>query len=106
MGLLAGADALDAAFGCGSDTGEVVAGEVGQLAGLDVRPQQLEGVEGAWAGSRSSVSQSCSAAQARSPDSNGRTVHPIPTPPPPHPAGECLPSAGGSSPPASVRRVQ
>lgn len=43
--LLAGADSVDAAFGCVSDVGEVVAGEVGQLAGLDGRPQQFDRVE-------------------------------------------------------------
>ncbi|MFE2053926.1 hypothetical protein ACFXAS_36390 [Streptomyces sp. NPDC059459] len=36
--MLAGADSVDAAFGGVGDIGEVVAGEVGQLAGLDGRP--------------------------------------------------------------------
>jgi hypothetical protein len=42
---IAVADALDASLGLVGDLGEGVAGEVGQLAALEVRPQVLDRVE-------------------------------------------------------------
>jgi hypothetical protein len=53
------ADPLDALVDPVGDLGHSVAGEVGQLATLQVRPQELDRVQfGAEAGSRSTVSQS------------------------------------------------